>query len=58
MAIGDYATTRVSGEFSLVFLVFNAINNQTTQEAQVASFANAAAHLGTGGSSCRGRPPA
>jgi SAM-dependent methyltransferase len=48
--IGDYATTRVDGEFSLVYLVFNGINNQTTQEAQVASFANAAAHLGRGGS--------
>ena len=48
--IGDYATTRVSGEFSLVYLVFNGINNQTTQEAQVASFANAATHLGRGGS--------
>ena len=47
--IGDYATTKVDGEFSLVFLVFNGINNQTTQEAQVASFANAAAHLEPGG---------
>jgi SAM-dependent methyltransferase len=49
VAIGDYATTRVDGEFSLVYLVFNSINNQTTQEAQVASFANAAAHLVEGG---------
>ena len=48
--IGDYATTRVEGEFSLVYLVFNGINNQTTQKAQVASFANAAAHLAGGGS--------
>lgn len=48
--IGDYATTRVDGTFSLVYLVFNGINNQTTQEAQVASFANAAAHLEPGGS--------
>jgi SAM-dependent methyltransferase len=48
--IGDYATARVEGPpFSLVFLVFNGINNQTTQEAQVASFANAAAHLEPGG---------
>jgi hypothetical protein len=47
--IGDYASTRVEGTFSLVFLVFNGINNQTTQEAQVASFANAAAHLEAGG---------
>jgi SAM-dependent methyltransferase len=48
--IGDYATTCAGGSFSLVYLVFNGINNQTTQEAQVASFANAAAHLNPGGS--------
>ena len=39
------ATTRVDGEFALVFLVFNTISNLTTQDAQVACFANAAAHL-------------
>jgi len=49
VAIGDYATTRVDGEFSLVYVVFNSISNQTTQEAQVASFENAAAHLEPGG---------
>jgi Methyltransferase domain len=49
VAIGDYATTHVDGAFSLVYLVFNGINNQTTQEAQAASFANAAAHLDAGG---------
>jgi SAM-dependent methyltransferase len=49
VAIGDYATTKVDGRFSLVYLVFNSINNQTTQEAQVASFENAAAHLEPGG---------
>ena len=47
--IGDYATTRVDGTFSLVCLVFNSINNQTTQDGQVATFANAATHLGRGG---------
>src|SRR6266508_86256 len=50
VAIGDYASTRVEGEFALVYVVFNSINNQTTQDAQVASFANAAAHLERGGS--------
>ena len=45
VAIGDYATTRVDGRFSLVYIVFNSISNQTTQEGQVATFANAAAHL-------------
>jgi SAM-dependent methyltransferase len=49
VAIGDYATTRVDGTFSLAFIVFNSISNQTTQEGQVASFANAAAHLEPGG---------
>jgi SAM-dependent methyltransferase len=49
VAIGDYATTRVDGTFSLVYIVFNSINNQTTQDAQVASFQNAAAHLRPGG---------
>jgi len=47
--IGDYSTTRVDETFSLVYLVFNGINNLTTQEAQTAAFANASAHLGSGG---------
>jgi hypothetical protein len=46
---GDMATTRVEGEFALVYLVFNTISNLTTQDAQVACFANAAAHLHSGG---------
>jgi len=49
VAIGDYATIRVDETFSLVYLVFNSINNQTTQEGQVPTFANAAAHLEPGG---------
>lgn len=49
VAIGDYATTRVDGRFSLAYIVFNSISNQTTQEGQVATFANAAAHLEPGG---------
>jgi SAM-dependent methyltransferase len=49
VVIGDFATTRIAGTFSLVYLVFNTINNQTTQGAQVASFENAAAHLEPGG---------
>jgi SAM-dependent methyltransferase len=47
--IGDYATSTVAGTFSLAYIVFNSINNQTTQEGQVATFANAAAHLEPGG---------
>jgi SAM-dependent methyltransferase len=46
---GDMTTTRVDGEFALVYLVFNTIGNLTTQDAQVACFENAAAHLGPGG---------
>src|SRR5688572_10541809 len=45
VTIGDFATTRVDGSFSLVYLVFNTIMNLTTQAAQVACFRNAAAHL-------------
>jgi trans-aconitate methyltransferase len=46
---GDMAATRVDGEFALVYLVFNTIFNLTTQDAQVACFENAAAHLAAGG---------
>ena len=47
---GDFATTRVPGTFRLVYLLFNTINNLTSQDEQVACFANAAAHLEPGGS--------
>jgi hypothetical protein len=50
VTIGDMAATRFKGSFRLVYLVFNTIGNLTSQEAQVACFANAAAHLETGGS--------
>jgi len=46
---GDMSTTRVAGDFSLVYLVFNTIFNLTTQDGQVACFENAAAHLQPGG---------
>ena len=46
---GDMASTRVPGEFSLVYLVFNTIFNLVTQDGQVACFENAAAHLRSGG---------
>ena len=49
VTMGDMATTRVPGSFSLVYLVFNTIGNLTTQDQQVACFANAAAHLEPGG---------
>jgi SAM-dependent methyltransferase len=49
VAIGDMATTVVDGTFSLVYVVFNSINNVTTQDGQAATFANAAGHLVPGG---------
>jgi SAM-dependent methyltransferase len=50
VTLGDFATTRVSGQFALVYLVRNTITNLTTQDEQVACFVNAAAHLEPGGS--------
>ena len=49
VTIGDFATTGVDGAFSLVYLVFNTIENLTTQDDQVACFENAASHLEPGG---------
>jgi SAM-dependent methyltransferase len=47
--IGDMANGRVAGNFELVYVVANSIMNLTTQEEQVAVFANATAHLASGG---------
>jgi SAM-dependent methyltransferase len=49
VTIGDFATATVDTTFSVAYLVFNTIGNLTTQEAQVACFLNAAAHLEPGG---------
>lgn len=49
VTIGDMTVMRVPGEYTLAYLVFNTINNLTTQDAQVACFENAAAHLAPGG---------
>jgi SAM-dependent methyltransferase len=49
VTIGDFATTRVEGTFSVAYLVFNTIMNLTTQNDQIACFRNAAAHLEPGG---------
>ena len=43
ITVGDFATVRVDGTFRLAYLVFNTINNLTTQAAQVACFRNVAA---------------
>ena len=47
--VGDMATTRADGEFTLVYLVFNTISNLLSQAEQVACFRNAARHLSPGG---------
>ena len=49
VTIGDMTTARVPGTFTLVYLVANTIMNVTTQDDQLAVFANAAAHLAAGG---------
>ncbi len=49
VVIGDMATTRVPGDHSLVYLVYNTISNLLTQAEQVECFRNAARHLGPGG---------
>jgi SAM-dependent methyltransferase len=50
VTIGDMTSARVPGTpFTLVYLVANTIMNVTTQDEQLAVFANAAAHLGPGG---------
>lgn len=49
VVIGDMATTRIDGRFTLVYLVFNTIGNLRTQDQQVECFRNAAAHLAPGG---------
>jgi SAM-dependent methyltransferase len=49
IAIGDFSTTVVDGAFSLVYLLYNTIENVTTQAGQVAAFRNAARHLSPAG---------
>ena len=49
VVLGDMATARAPGEFTLVYLVFNTISNLLTQAEQVACFRNAARHLTPGG---------
>jgi SAM-dependent methyltransferase len=49
VTIGDFATARVEGTFTLAYLVFNTIMNLTSQDEQVACFQNVARHLEPGG---------
>ncbi len=45
VTIGDCATTKVGKRFSLAYLVYNTIENLTSQDAQVECFCNIAEHL-------------
>jgi len=49
VTIGDFATTTVDETFTLAYLVYNTIENLTTQDEQVQCFQNVAAHLEPGG---------
>jgi SAM-dependent methyltransferase len=49
VTIGDFATAKADGTFRLAYLVYNTIENLTTQDEQVECFLNAAAHLEPGG---------
>ena len=49
VTIGDFATTTVDGSFRLAYLVYNTIQNLTSQDDQVACFVNVGRHLEPGG---------
>ena len=49
VTIGDFADAQASGEFSLVYVVFNTIFALLTQEDQMRCFRNVADHLAEGG---------
>ncbi|MBP0448759.1 class I SAM-dependent methyltransferase [Kitasatospora sp. RG8] len=49
VVVGDMATARAPGAYTLVYLVYNTISNLLTQSEQVACFRNAARHLVPGG---------
>jgi SAM-dependent methyltransferase len=49
VVVGDMATARAPGSYTLVYLVYNTISNLLTQAEQVACFRNAARHLTPGG---------
>jgi hypothetical protein len=49
VVIGDMATARVEGAFTLVYVIWNSFINLLTQHEQVKCFQNAASHLRPGG---------
>ena len=49
VVIGDFADVDVTGQYSLIYVVFNTFFAITSQDDQVRCFANCASHLHTGG---------
>jgi len=49
VTIGDFATTKLDQAFHVAYLVYNTIDNLTSQAEQVECFRNVAAHLEPGG---------
>lgn len=49
VTIGDFASATVDETFRLAYLVYNGIENLTTQDEQVECFCNVARHLDAGG---------
>jgi len=49
VTVGDFASAVVPGTFRLAYLVYNTIQNLTSQEDQVACFVNVGNHLESGG---------
>ena len=49
VTIGDFATAKVQGSFSVVYLVYNTIGNLVRQDDQIRCFQNAARHLADDG---------
>ncbi len=47
--IGDFSTTTMDGQYAVVVLAYNTINALPSQDAQVRTFRNAAAHLRSSG---------
>jgi SAM-dependent methyltransferase len=49
VTVGDFATAKVDGSFTLAFLVYNTISNLLTQDEQIECFRNVADHLAPSG---------
>jgi SAM-dependent methyltransferase len=49
ITMGDFATAAVDGTFRLAYLIYNTIENLTSQDDQVACFCNVSRHLEPGG---------